>query len=431
MIEELFETLCSMSESLSSARARYLDTKKVEQKVFDALSTADPTSTKKYLEWMLKQYVVDPDSFNKIIQNIQQFDSFVNKEQIQDADINSYRDLAALEVVVQEVAVKGPTKTQKRKSVEKEIKKDKQSVYQDENIEVIVPQSHKQSCLYGAGTKWCTTAKSPVNWHKYYKLHVKLYYIMDKRNNTKFAVGVAPDGGKEVFDAKDKGMTFDSMVRQLGIKVSGFEKIFQPLSDKEIQSRKNTLLQKVLASGKKNSDGSYSFEGNVKLSGMRLKSLPFRLKEVTGNFDCANNQLTSLEGAPEKVGGYFSCVNNQLTSLKGAPREVVGEFTCAVNQLTSLEGAPERVGGDFSCSNNQLTTLEGAPEKVGGYFSCAVNQLTSLEGASREVGGFFNCSRNQLTSLEGAPEKVGGGVIVDNNPVSEDELKKTVDREYL
>ena len=247
MIEELFETLVFLSESLSSARARYLDTEKVSQQVFDKMVGADPSSKKKYVEWMLQQYVLDPNSFDTIIQNIRQFDSFVEKKQIQNADIVSYGDLAALEAAVQEVVLKGPTKTQKRKSSEKEIKRDKVSVYSDENIEVIVPQSHEQSCLYGAGTKWCTTEKSPVKWDDHdNNPNIKLYYVIDKKNNAKWAVLVTKKGDKQVYDAKDTLISFDSMVRQLDIRINGFENLFQPLYNKEILNKKNTVDREYL-----------------------------------------------------------------------------------------------------------------------------------------------------------------------------------------
>jgi len=68
---------------------------------------------------------------------------------------------------------------------------------------------------------------------------------------------------------------------------------------------------------------------------------------------------------------------------------------------------------------------------VGEHFDCSRNQLQTLEGAPREVGGYFNCSYNQLTTLEGAPREVGEEFDCSHNPVSEEKLKKTIDRDYL
>jgi len=165
---------------------------------------------------------------------------------------------------------------------------------------------------------------------------------------------------------------------------TSFEDIFQPYDMEE-------FIQAKLKDSKctKNEDNSYDCEGDMDLSGLGLKEIPVRFREVKGDFHCARNELTSLEGAPEIVEGVFNCMHNVLTTLKGCPKYV---------------------GRGFYCSYNKLTTLEGAPRVVGGGFHCDFNDLTSLEGVPRVVGGGFYCSDNKL---------------------SEEELKKTVDRDYL
>ena len=194
-----------------------------------------------------------------------------------------------------------------------------------------------------------------------------------------------------------------------------FEDIFKPPSDEEAKERGKRWLERQFDKSLliDNGDGTYDYNGDLDFSGIGLTSLldlPYKLRRVRGDFDCMRCELTSLEGAPREVGRDFYCYNNKLTTL---------------------EGAPENVGRDFYCSRNQLTTLEGAPEKVGGDFWCIYNQLTTLEGAPEKVGGGFDCSYNKLTTLEGAPEYVGGDFGCRDNPVSEEKLKKTVNREYL
>jgi len=110
-----------------------------------------------------------------------------------------------------------------------------------------------------------------------------------------------------------------------------------------------------------NEDGSLSVKGDVNLHRENLKKLPYKFKEVGGDFTCFFNDLTSLKGAPIKVGGFFDCSYNKLTSLKGAPQSVGEHFYCYNNTLTSLKGAPIKVGGQFNCSHNKLTSLKGAP----------------------------------------------------------------------
>jgi len=54
--------------------------------------------------------------------------------------------------------------------------------------------------------------------------------------------------------------------------------------------------------------------------------------------------------------------------------------------------------------------------------------LTTLKGAPEYVGGNFYCSYNRLTSLKGVGT-VAGMLVATRNPVPEDELLKTIDRD--
>jgi hypothetical protein len=108
----------------------------------------------------------------------------------------------------------------------------------------------------------------------------------------------------------------------------------------------------------RNSDGTWSSDINVNISHRNITRIPVQFKKVSGYFDCSYNQLTTLEGAPESVGKNFDCFNNKLTTLEGAPRSVGEDFWCSHNQLTSLQGAPDSVGGSFYCISNPVSVNE-------------------------------------------------------------------------
>ena len=108
-----------------------------------------------------------------------------------------------------------------------------------------------------------------------------------------------------------------------------------------------------------------------------------------------------------------------------------GDVDLSRRNLTELSVQFKKVDGSFSCYNNKLISLQGAPKEVGGSFWCSGNQLTSLQGAPEEVGGDFSCYNNQLISLQGAPKEVGRKMYVGYNPVSVEELKKTISRSYM
>ena len=64
-----------------------------------------------------------------------------------------------------------------------------------------------------------------------------------------------------------------------------------------------------------NSDLSIDVQGDVDLSGLKLRLLPLRFSRVSGHFDCRSNRLTTLEGGPREVGGGFDCSNNPVYEI--------------------------------------------------------------------------------------------------------------------
>jgi hypothetical protein len=80
-----------------------------------------------------------------------------------------------------------------------------------------------------------------------------------------------------------------------------------------------------------NDDGSIDVDGSVNISSRNLTKIPFKFRNVSGDFYCNHNKLKSLDGAPITVGDNFSCGCNHLTTLDGAPNIVGGSFWCHDN----------------------------------------------------------------------------------------------------
>ena len=357
---ELLENLRHLFEGWKDVHTQYVVTKKVPEDVFNQFKESDPSTTNKYLPWMCKQYVVDPGRQRHIIDVAKAFDGLVEKHLLKgdNSDIYQHTLDSADEVVSSKSGEKSKGK------VKREQKSESQIIGDTDDYLIVVPESHAASCYYGANTQWCVSGRDSHYWDEYFVDNIVIYIIIDKKHNKKYAVAVSLDNEKECFDEKDKAIDFATIEKQIGVKLPD---VFKPLTKKGI-------IDRIIASCTKNSDGTYSTDDSVNFERMNLTQIPAKFKYVGGNFYCGNNRLTSLQGAPQKVGGYFSC------------------------------------GGNFYCDNNKLTTLEGAPQKVGGDFYCSDNRLTTLEGAPQEVGEDFYCSNNRLTG---------------------EELKKTVDRKYF
>jgi len=424
LLEQMFQVQ-TLSEGWKDVYQQFVATDKVPEDVFQKFREADPSGTQKYLSWANAQYVQDPTRVSHIIDVMRLFYDQVKRGTIKKeaSDIYQYTVDQADEIAQQS----GVTKT--KGEVKRQTKSESTIVVETDDYLIVVPESHGASCFYGANTKWCISGKTAGDWDDYWELGVKIYIVIDKRQNVKYAIAVYRDGKMKAFNEKDEPISISTIEKAIGVPI-GVD-IAKPATSKEWNAREQQRLGAVLEQGTKNSDGTYSFAGDLDLSDFAFQKLPVRFREVGGDFTCADNQLTSLEGVPKSVGGDFFCDNNQLTSLEGVPQSIDGHFYCDNNQLTSLEGAPSEVGGTFYCHNNKLTSLEGAPKSVGGDFRCSNNQLTSLEGAPQSIDGNFYCDNNQLTSLEGAPSEVGGDFHCRSNPMSVSKLKSTVTRTYL
>jgi hypothetical protein len=292
-------------EGWKDVYAQFVDTKKVPEDVFNQFRTEDPSESKKYLQWMCKQYSLSPERVRHIIDVVKLFDRQVQRKIVlgEEADIYKY-DLNSADQVAQNKAEK---KT--GGEVKREQKSESTIVDETDDYLIVVPESHGASCFYGANTKWCISGKTSDHWDSYYKAGVKIYVVIDKKKNEKYAIAVVKDGKMEAFDEKDKRISPKSIERKLGVEFI-VDKI-KPASEKELSSRGQKAIQQVLSVCTKNPDGLYSTDGDVDLSDMHLKRLP-SFRSVGGYFYCDHNQLTSLEGAPQKVGGYFYCSYNPV-----------------------------------------------------------------------------------------------------------------------
>lgn len=453
-----------LSESLNSARTKYLDTKKVDTFAFNSLKGIDPTPTFKYLEKMIEFFLSEQTTLLELKQKIKLFHTLSERNQIQPKDISLYKTWKDFESTVDAANSK-----YMEKQVQKLKSKDAEVIVNSEDLLVVIPRTHEASCTYGAGTKWCTASSDPEHFNNYTRnSQVTLYYIIQKKETIdnrfyKMAVAVYPTEDqvygyeKECFDALDNPIDFETILEKTELD----DWIFEP-KPKVLTSYEDFNLDPERIT--KNNDGSISYWSPVYLNAMSLNKIPFKFHKVDRDFDCKDNLLRTLENAPQIVEGSFLCQSNNLESLKGGPDRVGRSFNCSENGLRTLEYGPSKVGWEYNCSynyitslkgipnelvilnarhnaltslaglgyvslhlnlnNNELTSLKGCPESLDGSFHCSVNKLTSLEGGPTEVGLDYICSWNKLTSLKGAPKVVGGVFDCRGNPELSDAEKE-------
>ncbi len=94
-------------------------------------------------------------------------------------DINSYKDYTLLFEITNAI---------KQLPSKGDIKKESIKLMDNDYWLVIVPLTHRSSCTYGAGTRWCTTAKMDVQFNKYQSNISSLAYFIPKSepNNSSY-----------------------------------------------------------------------------------------------------------------------------------------------------------------------------------------------------------------------------------------------------
>lgn len=207
---------------VNQTKERY---KCVPPALINYMSEHDPSGNNKYLMWMTKQlFEVDnidgersiksrigetfprcveiwedreDSSFNDRFEDIDDYSYITDQakeiidvvgdfhkfhQALKNKDINSYDYFSLLKAL----------EPARLKSLEKELAKDVEKIYEDEDWLILSPKSHKSSCAYGANTKWCVTMKHDSNYYnRYTQGDYYLIFVIKKKENKKWAINTS------------------------------------------------------------------------------------------------------------------------------------------------------------------------------------------------------------------------------------------------
>ena len=191
---------------------RWLGSPQIEKIYYDEIvpGSASINPNHKYLDWITKNWSPTDVEGDEIIHNLKEILLAVSKfdtqnQRLKIKDLNQYKNIDQLFDTLQKL---GQTA---RRTVE--ISDEVDRIYEDNRFVVVVPKTHKSSCYYGAGTKWCTASKDTDSHFSNYKTNGELYYIIDKTLPTsspyyKVALNKKIAGLTEDFwDVQDKPIT--------------------------------------------------------------------------------------------------------------------------------------------------------------------------------------------------------------------------------
>jgi hypothetical protein len=153
----------------------------------------------KYLNFLGK--VVNPRNFNAdlniVVKLLEKFSTVSQNLSLK--DINQYDKISTLKKTLDDYDNR----------IRREIKTvdDADVIYEDNEMIVVSPKTHKSSCYFGSGTKWCTTASDSGHYDRYNQ-DGKLFYFISKTKPTsdptyKVALLKKFDGSETYYNAPD------------------------------------------------------------------------------------------------------------------------------------------------------------------------------------------------------------------------------------
>jgi len=142
---------------------------------------------KGYFTWLynlLKTGNLKEEDFYKAKEYLNLFGKFINKIPKENRDINKFKTLGDLYLVVKPFAEGEPTQATSKSDELRKIKKEEiDKVFENENWLVMIPKTERASCLIGKGTQWCTAAEESDNYFERYSKDGPLYVIVNKDTN--------------------------------------------------------------------------------------------------------------------------------------------------------------------------------------------------------------------------------------------------------
>lgn len=240
-----------------------------EELLTDYLSNSDihKKTNYKYADWYLTQYfeigsMEDIPEIEDGDEILEKFDRY--RKHLEKKDINQYETIGELADTISDYESKKPVKVSDDESVK---------LVDNEDIIVVRPLTHKSSCKYGSGTKWCTTHKD-TKYFTQYDDKGNLYYIHNKQVESdnpfyKIAAFIKYTGDEEWYDALDKRMS-DGEVKlaKLLIKKSALDLIKNDIQQTITSMKSETsnfrteesMVNKVIETLEDRLDFSYEIE---------------------------------------------------------------------------------------------------------------------------------------------------------------------------
>ena len=151
-------------------------------KIVQTLKTMDPDPVGKNLQFLANRYADGQFSLEDGYHIKAALDLFAkNKAKLPIKDLNAVKSIEQLYQLVQQFETQPQDQQLSGREQERLVKSEAEKLIDSPNFKVIIPKTEAASCLYGKGTKWCTSGEND-NYFDSYSKKGPLYIIITNLN---------------------------------------------------------------------------------------------------------------------------------------------------------------------------------------------------------------------------------------------------------
>ena len=155
--------------------------------IMHVLENADPTQNKEYVQWLAKVYANQGIKIEDILARGQNALEVYNTYKLKKILPPEYRDIGRisfndLEGLAQNTDLRQALAAKQEQDAAKAMPRgDAETVFENDQVRIIVPKNEEAACYYGQGTRWCTAATGGNNMFDRYARDGDLYILLPKK----------------------------------------------------------------------------------------------------------------------------------------------------------------------------------------------------------------------------------------------------------
>lgn len=229
-------------ENIKQAKI-YTNQGKLSEDELKQLIEIDPSTTRKFVGWMAKQWITKTvTDIDDLRNTIEEYNTFLNKGKAKTKDINQFKTFSDLKKEVDLINKSGEAISSK------DLESDYETIIDNSDLLIMAPHTHEASRKLGLSnfafrnckgggkdSAWCTTYKAPDHFDDYYyNNNVTFYYIRVKSKDLINKL-------KEAFPKRWERMVVIALAVLPGGKIDGYDGLDKRIIKKDIDTFTNII----------------------------------------------------------------------------------------------------------------------------------------------------------------------------------------------